>query len=94
MLEMAGGAICLSTMGLKIGNCVCSADKWRRAVRYVRATTEQPIWSKKEESTPMLYGIGQGFHNRTHALYVESIPCCSCCSWWSMVAQVHVKPSL
>ena len=67
MLEMAGGAICLSTMGLKIGNCVCSADKWRKAVRYVRATTEQPIWSKKEESTPMLYRIGQGFHNRTHA---------------------------
>ena len=47
MLEMAGGAICLSTMGLKIGNCVCSADEWRRAVQYVR-NNDRTAYLKQE----------------------------------------------
>ena len=55
MLEMAEGTICWSTMVLKIANCVSSAHEVEKDSTVCNdTTTEQPIWSKKEESTPML----------------------------------------
>ena len=44
MLEMAEGTICLSTMVLKIANCVCSAHEAEKDSTICNeTTTEEPI---------------------------------------------------
>ena len=64
MLEMAEGAICLSTMDLKIANCVCSADEAEKDSTVCTIQPQNSLFEARKRSQRQCYKVSSGAFTR------------------------------